>query len=111
MNEDKLKFLLGCRIRELRIYKSLTQEQLCEKVKIEQPTLSNIENGKNFPLFPTFLAIIQVLEAEPNEVLDFLNGFDDVDLSSDINKQIFKQIADLPQITKQVIYEMIKNKK
>lgn len=44
-----IKKLLGLRIRELRKLKGYTQEQLAEKAGIEIPSLSNIENGKNYP--------------------------------------------------------------
>lgn len=44
-----IKTLLGLRIREIRKQNKLTQEQLAEKIGIEIPSLSNIENGKNYP--------------------------------------------------------------
>ena len=44
-----VKKLLGMRIRELRKFNKLTQEQLAESCNMEVPSLSNIENGKNYP--------------------------------------------------------------
>ena len=36
-------------ITKLRKQRGITQEQLAEKIGIEIPSLSNIENGKNYP--------------------------------------------------------------
>jgi len=66
-----IKKLLGLRIRELRKIKKLTQEQLAEKIKIETPSLSNIENGKNYPNSDTIEKIAKGLEVEVFELYIF----------------------------------------
>ena len=53
---------LGLRIKELRKRASLSQEVLAEKAGIEPTSLSNIENGRNFPSFITLENIMRVLE-------------------------------------------------
>lgn len=45
-----IKSLLGKRIKEIRKKRGLTQEKLAELAGIETPSLSNIENGKNYPM-------------------------------------------------------------
>ena len=45
---DKKK-LLGKRIRELRKRRNINQERLAELIGVEPATISNIENGKNYP--------------------------------------------------------------
>ncbi len=110
MDENKLKILLGCRIKQLRELRNLTQEQFCAKINLEQPNLSNLENGKNFPAFATFLSILEVLEVNPNELLDFLGGYPDLNLSDELDKEIFKYVNSLSRETKQVILGIIKNK-
>ena len=42
------KILIGLKIKEIRKKSNLTQEQFSEKIGIEPPSLSNIENGKSF---------------------------------------------------------------
>ena len=44
-----IKYQLGKRIKELRQKQKFTQEKLAELAGIEIPSLSNIENGKNYP--------------------------------------------------------------
>ena len=66
-----IKKLLGLRIRELRKIKKLTQEQLAEKIKIETPSLSNIENGKNYPNSDTIEKIAKGLGVEVFELYIF----------------------------------------
>lgn len=45
------KKLLGKRIRELRKNRGIKQEQLAEMVGLEPTSISNIENGYNYPSF------------------------------------------------------------
>ena len=58
---DDIKKLLGKRIREIRLAKKLKQETLAEMACIEPPTLSNIENGKNYPASETLNKIANAL--------------------------------------------------
>ena len=46
---NRIKELLGKRIKELREKRGYTQQQLAEKVGIDQRNLSNIECGITFP--------------------------------------------------------------
>lgn len=68
---ENVKQLLGLRIRELRKTKKLTQEQLAEIAKIEIPSLSNIENGKNYPNSETIEKIAKGLCVEIFELYIF----------------------------------------
>ena len=43
------KELLGKRLRELRKRKGINQEKLAEMIEVDPTTISNIENGKNYP--------------------------------------------------------------
>lgn len=73
MNEMNCKKLLGLIIKNKREALNLTQEELSARINLDQSNLSNIENGKSFPSFPKFCSIIEVFDAEPNELLAFLN--------------------------------------
>ncbi len=67
---DKKK-LLGSRLRELRKRKNINQEKLAELIGVEPATISNIENGKNYPSLTNLENILNILEIEFCEVFDF----------------------------------------
>ncbi len=66
-----IKHLLGKRIKEIRKRRGLTQEKLAELAGIEIPSLSNIENGKNYPNNDTLEKISDALSVEPYELYMF----------------------------------------
>lgn len=68
---NKIKKLLGERIRAYRIKQKLTQEKLAEKVQIEVPSLSNIEKGKNYPTPETLEKICIALNVQPSDLYNF----------------------------------------
>ena len=66
-----MKELLGKRIKELRIQKRLTQEQLAEMVDMGERNLSKIECGINFISADTLEKISRALEVSPKDLFDF----------------------------------------
>ncbi len=68
---SNIKYLLGKRIKELRLRRKYTQEKLAEMSYIEIPSLSNIENGKNYPNFETLQKISDALNVRPFELFMF----------------------------------------
>lgn len=68
---SEIKSLLGKRIRELRLKRKYTQEKLAEMAGIEIPSLSNIENGKNYPNQETLQKISEGLQVRPYELYMF----------------------------------------
>lgn len=108
MNEDKIRLLVGTRIKQLREDAGLTQEEFCNLISIEQPNLSNIETGKNFPNFMTFISIIKGLKVSPNSILDFLEQYNEINIKSDTDIEILKYILNLPDKTKDIIKELLK---
>lgn len=68
MNKKKL---LGKRLRELRKRKGINQEKLAEFISVEPATISNIENGKNYPSMTNLEAILKVLGSNFLEAFDF----------------------------------------
>jgi len=65
------KKLLGLRIKELRIRKGYSQEQLSELINVDPTTISNIENGKNYPTLINLENLINVLNISFIDVFDF----------------------------------------
>lgn len=71
MNEPEIKNLFGKRIKELRIKKGLTQEQLAEMIDVGERNLSKIECGNVFVKAKTIAKLITALEIEPHELFEF----------------------------------------
>jgi transcriptional regulator with XRE-family HTH domain len=53
------KATLGERIRELRLKRGWTQQQLAERVGIQQKQISSYERGANVPSGQTFIALAE----------------------------------------------------
>ena len=66
-----IKVLLGKKIKEIRLKYGYTQEKLAELAGIEIPSLSNIENGKNYPSHETLEKISSALKVRPFELYLF----------------------------------------
>ena len=81
------KILLGKRIRELRKRKGINQEKLAELVNVDPATISNIENGKNYPSMINLENILTVLEISFAEAFDFEH--------KNTSKNLIKQINQL----------------
>lgn len=69
------KMKTGQKIKDLRIKKGMTQEELAEKTELSVRTIQRIENGEVDPRSYTLQAIASVLDVDYNE----LNIMDDVE--------------------------------
>lgn len=67
----KEKELLGSRIKSLREYRKMTQEQLAERAGMNPVYLSNIERGKENPTLNVIIRISIALKIEMWELFDF----------------------------------------
>lgn len=65
------KTLLGKRLRELRKRKGINQEKLAELINVDPTTISNIENGKNYPSLLNLENLLDVLDSSFLEAFDF----------------------------------------
>ncbi len=65
------KKLLGKRIKEIRKRNNLSQEKLAELATIEATSISNIENGRNYPSFITLEKILKILKTDFIEIFRF----------------------------------------
>lgn len=82
---DKKK-LLGSRLRELRKRKGFNQEKLAELISVEPATISNIENGKNYPSMMNLEGILKVLDSSFLEAFDFEHKNSNENLLIQINE-------------------------
>ena len=87
------KILLGKRIRELRKRKGINQEQLAELINVDPTTISNIENGKNYPSLINLENLLNVLDSNFLEAFDF----DHKSAAEDLIFQINQKLKDNPQ--------------
>src|SRR5574344_2188866 len=79
------KKLLGKRIKELRRRTNLSQEKLAELANIEPTSLSNIENGRNYPSFSTLEKLLIILNSTFIDVFKFSHLNKNDDLLKEIN--------------------------
>lgn len=102
-----LKQLLGARIKEIRKSKNLTQEQLAECIGIEIPSLSNIENGKNYPNSETIEKIAKGLNMEIFElyIFEHLKELDNETMLKEIN-ELFKNDSKLLNTTYKIVLSL-----
>lgn len=82
------KELLGKRLRELRKRKGINQEKLAELINVDPTTISNIENGKNYPSMINLENLLDVLESSFSEAFDFEHKNTNEDLLTQINKKL-----------------------
>ena len=63
-------FLIGERLKRLRIQKNLTQEELGERTDLSKGYISQVERDLASPSMETFFNILQVLGCEPKDFFD-----------------------------------------
>ena len=84
------RLLLGQRLRELRKRRGLKQDELAEKIDVDPATISNIENGKNYPSLINLENILNVLDCTFAEVFDFEHKDSTSSLVEQINEILDK---------------------
>lgn len=77
-----IKKLFGERLKELRVKKGLTQEELAELINVGDRNLSKIERGKSFVKAETIAKIVVALNIKPKDLFDF-NLFNDDEISKE----------------------------
>ena len=101
-----MKELLGKRIKELRIKKRLTQEQLAEMTDMGERNLSKIECGINFVSADTLAKLTQALDVSPKELFDFEHLKDENVRSEELLTAIKNKTVDVDLLYR--IYQSIK---
>jgi len=75
--------LFGARLREVRLKRRLSQQELAQRVGIPQPHVSAMESGVKFPNLLTVLRLAAALECK---VTELVRVFDNADLPSLVPK-------------------------
>ena len=60
---------LGLNIRRIRLENAMTQGDLCKKLKMEIPYLSNVENGKKNPTIGTIERVAKALGVKIEDLI------------------------------------------
>ena len=84
----ELKKLLGKRIKELRVAKNLTQEDLSELTDIGASSISKIESGYFHPTDENLERIANALNVEPYKLYMFNHHKSRDELLVEINKML-----------------------
>jgi transcriptional regulator with XRE-family HTH domain len=75
--------LFGAHLREVRLKRGLSQQELAERVGLPQPHVSAMESGAKFPNLLTVLRLAVALECK---VIELVGAFDKTDLTSILPK-------------------------
>ena len=87
---SELKKLLGKRIREIRVARNLTQEDLSELTDIGASSISKIESGHFHPTDENLERIAKALKVEPYRLYMFNHQKDTKELLQDIQTMLNK---------------------
>lgn len=72
-NKKNEAYIVGCKIRQLRKLKGLTQEQLSEKICIDNKRLSRIETGRSMPTLKDAKELSQILDYNFFDLIDTID--------------------------------------
>lgn len=97
------KKLLGKRIKEIRKFKGLTQEQLSEMIDLETSSLSGIESGRFYPSLHVLEKIASALDVEFVEFFKFAS----VNVPENLDEEIAKIIEKQDRNNKRLIYKIL----
>ena len=100
MKEDNIKKLLGKKIKELRIKRGFTQEQLSEKIGIGERNLSKIECGNNFVTAETLSNLLNALKVSAKDLFDFDYYKNENEIKTEIINAIEKNEIDIKTMYK-----------
>jgi transcriptional regulator with XRE-family HTH domain len=85
---DTMDKKTGQRIKTLRIEKSLTQEDLGEKLGLDRGTISKIERGENAPTVKTLIALREIFGVSVDWVLTGKGLKNPIDIDDDLMEMI-----------------------
>lgn len=86
MNDKIFKAIIGSKVKEARLLKGFSQEDLAKLVGVTSNHISAIEKGKNFPSVPLLMKIASVLGYKPSYFLDLNTNNSDQDIRQIENK-------------------------
>ncbi len=106
---DLSKEIIGQKIRQKRINKGFSQEELSEKIDISPRHMCTIENGKSVPSIGTFVKIAEVLDIDINDFFNLTPENDDK-LKTEIYNLIQTSTKSELKLIKDIINAVRKNR-
>lgn len=103
---DNVQVLVGKRIREYRLYRGLSIEELAKKASLNAAHLSAIERGEKNPTLLTLSKIVTVLDYSFQDLLDFARTPDEI--ASDYAAKILPLLDRLNVKEQEMVYSLIK---
>ena len=70
----QLAIAFGRRLRQLRVERGLTQEQVAERADVHATFISNVERGYSSPTLDTLIRIAAAINVRASELIDGLSG-------------------------------------
>lgn len=83
--EQKISVIVGNRIKEVRLMKKITQEELAEKTDLSVSFVSHIENGRKIASLNTLIKIVNELGVTMNDLLYGIQDNYKCEYQTDIN--------------------------
>lgn len=84
------KILIGKKLKQIRISRGISQEQLSEMIYLSPRQMSIIETGNSYPSLDTFIRIAEKLEFNINEFFNI-----DIKKGDETRDQVIEQIKTL----------------
>lgn len=85
---DDIKILFGKRVKELRIKRQMSQEELSEKIDIAERNLSKIECGNSFIRAEKIAKLAEALNVTPKDLFDFESQKDYNEIKQELHNAI-----------------------
>ena len=73
MNKNRLN-TFGPVLRQLRVEKRLTQDQLSEMIGVASPYISMLESGHKYPNLDMLFKVSDALKVRPGAILDAMDN-------------------------------------
>jgi transcriptional regulator with XRE-family HTH domain len=103
---EKLNFVkIGAKIRQCRINAGMTQEQLSEKLDVNQSHLSNIECGRAHPSLTMLMNLANILRCNIDAFLD--EEYHYSDSAETLNDRVIRELKRLDDPRKEQILRIM----
>ena len=107
-----LSELFGKKLKEIRISKNLTQQELAELCEMHTTSIGMIEIGKRTPSLATVKKIAEKLELDYAELFNFKEIYNQNKTSEKLHKELQKELTNIDcNILKYLIHHIREIKK
>jgi len=103
---DNIQVLIGKRIREYRLYRGYSIDEVATKAHLNAAHLSAIERGEKNPTLLTLSKVLNVLDYTFQDLLDFVRTPDEI--ASDYGEKILPMLDSLTKKEQEMIYALVK---